>query len=354
MAKTKRIFLSDIHLGTKQLYEKAVARYNPDKHRTRLVNFIQNNVLAKADQMKDVVLLGDIFDTWTCLPDLEPPTYKKMFEDNPEEMQVFKGIVEKGINLFYVHGNHDFDLNPSELETAIPGIRVIRSYLGAGRSHAEHGHHHTLFSEIDFFSDPAFGRPIGYFVARAATKTHHRGSSLSDIISYLDDVIEVALTPQTLASSIIEAITERAGMNDNSTFTMPRRANAPPDASLPTVTVREVKARYAAFADRYGTSELRKRIYDELTKLGRAADSLCKEHSYNVVVFGHTHKATLDKDSILTEDRIYANSGAWCEEEAHCVEIDKGPLSSTLRVRLHRVDMAGKIVDTKVEELKKG
>ena len=337
---TKRIFLSDIHLSAQSLYTSGDARYKPAQHRPRLLNFIQNHILARANRIKDVVLLGDIFDTWTCPPDVEPPSYQQIFEDNPHEMQAFQAIIDAGIKLWYVHGNHDFDLNATELKAAIPNIQVIRSYLGAGRSHAEHGHQHTLFNSVDFRSDRAFGRPIGYYIARAATRTEHSGQSISDILSYLEDVLEAGFTSQTLPSSIVEAITERAGMNPQDSFTLP---------GCNQITVQAVKDRYAGLTDHYTGWRLFRRIFDELGRLSRVADTLCEERSYNVVVFGHTHKAKIDKDSWFVEDRIYANTGAWCQEDAHCVEIDKG--RSTLTVRLHEVDDNGRIKDTQRESL---
>ena len=38
---------------------------------------------------------------------------------------------------------------------------------------------------------------------------------------------------------------------------------------------------------------------------------------FKIVIFGHTHKARIDKDSFLVADRIYGNTGCWSQKKAH-------------------------------------
>ena len=84
--------------------------------------------------------------------------------------------------------------------------------------------------------------------------------------------------------------------------------------------------------------------------LNGPADRLCEKYDFNVVVFGHTHNAMIDKDFFLVEDRIYANTGSWCKGNAYCVEIDKNPRSSKpLKVSLYKVNNNGS-VKTKAAE----
>ena len=78
--------------------------------------------------------------------------------------------------------------------------------------------------------------------------------------------------------------------------------------------------------------------------LNGPADRLCQKYDFNVVVFGHTHNAMIDKDYFLVEDRIYANTGSWCKDKAYCVEIDKSPRASgQVRVSLYRVKEDGSL-----------
>lgn len=337
MARSKRIFISDFHLNSQQRYQAGDAWFDPNIHQVRLINFLNNEVIAKAKLIKDLILLGDIFDNWVCPVGDVPPTYDAIGKDNAAIIDVLDQVQKKGIGLYYINGNHDFDLTAEQVRAIIPGIRPVRSYLGAGRSHAEHGHLYTLFNVLDYKSDPAFGRPIGYFITRLVTSIEGGGRGIADILHHLDDLLEAVFTPQTLASSIIEALAERAGLQDDSLIEMPRGQQ---------ISVRLVKERYRDLGSHYGFWEAAERVSRDLGGLGGAADKLCKKMAYNVVLFGHTHKATIDKDWFLVEDRIYANTGAWCVDHAHCVEVDQTPKTRKVVVRLHSVGGNGQITGT--------
>ncbi|MCH8993157.1 MAG: hypothetical protein IIA44_15565 [Acidobacteria bacterium] len=139
MARSKRIFISDFHLNSQQRYQAGDAWFDPNIHQVRLINFLNNEVIAKAKLIKDLILLGDIFDNWVCPVGDVPPTYDAIGKDNAAIIDVLDQVQKKGIGLYYINGNHDFDLTAEQVRAIIPGIRPVRSYLGAGRSHAEHG-----------------------------------------------------------------------------------------------------------------------------------------------------------------------------------------------------------------------
>lgn len=340
MAKSKRIYISDIHLSSQKRYDAKDAWFDPVAHEKRLINFLKAEVLEKAKQIKELVLLGDVFDNWVCPADKVPPTYDDIFKANPKIINVLKQVPKKGIGLFYVNGNHDYDLAAKKIEKKIPGLKAIRSYLGAGRTHGEHGHLFTLFNTMDYWSDPAFGRPIGYFITRLVSSIPGGGHGIGDILHHLDDILEAVFTPQTLASSIIEALAERAGLGNDGDIKMPGGR---------LITVAQVKDRYRDLGSHYGFFEAAERVSRDIGGLGGAADKLCKKMAYNVVLLGHTHKATIDKDWFAVEDRIYANTGAWCVEQAHCVEVDQSPETKKVVVRLHTVGDNGQITKTRME-----
>jgi len=62
----KRIFISDIHLGDGARYSDPIpdrrARFSPAEHRERLLNFLDKQILTGKDNVKDLILLGDVFD----------------------------------------------------------------------------------------------------------------------------------------------------------------------------------------------------------------------------------------------------------------------------------------------------
>ncbi|MFC1714582.1 metallophosphoesterase [Candidatus Poribacteria bacterium] len=336
MARTKRIFISDIHLTSQERYddEQYSSWYDPDIHGPRLLGFLDNYVLANAGGIKDVVLLGDIFNTWMCPCDMEPPTYAQIFQDNRIVMDKFKELTDNGINVFYSRGNHDFDLESGEIEDVFKKngnenerFRVIGSYL-SGRIHAEHGNEYDLFNRPDRQTDPAFARPIGYFISRLVASAGGDRYATLDMAGYLDDLLEAAVTSQNIYTSIIEALAERAGLDENARILMPNSRE---------LTISQVKARYATLD--YSKRELLANLY-ERRYLDGTADRLCKRFEYNVVVFGHTHKAKIDKDFFLVDDRIYANTGSWCKDNAYCVEINK---TSRTHVRLYRINDDGTV-----------
>ena len=131
---------------------------------------------------------------------------------------------------------------------------------------------------------------------------------------------------------LIEAMAERSGQLE---------------VQLPNgkgISIDVIKKRYENLAQQWGIGlgELLKYIYQEMY-LGIKADEICKNCGFNVVLFGHTHDAKIDKDWFFIEDRIYANTGFWCGEKAHCVIIDKSPIVPGLSVDLVEVDINGNI-----------
>ena len=140
MGKTKRFFISDIHLSSQALYDdpKKPAWYDPEIYTPRLLGFLENTVLAQRDRIKDLILLGDVFNTWVCPVKKAPPKYSEIFTANRPVIDMFKKIIKAGIGLYYVNGNHDYDLNAATIQEKIREVKVI-NYYRSGLIYAEHG-----------------------------------------------------------------------------------------------------------------------------------------------------------------------------------------------------------------------
>jgi UDP-2,3-diacylglucosamine hydrolase len=96
MNKTgKCVAVSDVHLGIE------------DSNKGKFTDFIEN----LKDDVKDLVLLGDIFDFWRRDP-------IGVLLENIEIVQKLLSL-EPRINVFFVVGNHDFHL-----------IKFPKSYFG--------------------------------------------------------------------------------------------------------------------------------------------------------------------------------------------------------------------------------
>ncbi len=333
----KRIFISDIHLGDDVRYTDPVpdrrARFFPSKHRDRLLYFLEKQIIPEKNNIKDLVLLGDIFDTWVCPFDALPPTYNSIFcsQENKPVLDSLRQIAASNINLCYVNGNHDYDLTDTKIQKAIPGIITKpEGYedveLGL---YAEHGHRFTLFNQS--YPDVANGLPIGYPITRLAEHLGGYVRGFKDLIGYLDDAYDLVSGRDNIFEAIIEGLAERAGAKQ---IIMPGQKP---------IFVDQVKSLYKNLA-----------YHDEPFKVGRKlanegdlelfGDRLCKQYGHKVVVFGHTHDAKIDKDSLLVKDRVYVNSGNWCGKEAHCVVVEPGENRKT-RTSLLSIDAAGEIVE---------
>ena len=77
---TKRhlVVLSDVHLGT----DHPTAWYQRDVHQAALVHLL-GWVADHADEVAELVLLGDIVDFWTYPADEAPPTFAEIAATHP-------------------------------------------------------------------------------------------------------------------------------------------------------------------------------------------------------------------------------------------------------------------------------
>ncbi len=332
----KRIFISDIHLGDDDRYDDPVenrrARFIPAEHGERLLSFLDKQIIAEADRIKDFVLLGDVFDTWVCPFDALPPTYDSIFNSRKNEplLDRWRQIADSNINLYYVNGNHDYDLTEARLQAAIPGIITKPDgyedqELGI---HAEHGHRFTLFNQS--YPDVADGLPIGYPITRLAEHLGGYVRGFKDLIGYMDEAFDLVTGRANIFEAILEGLAERAG------------AEQIKMSAQEVISVDEVKSLYKNMEYHDQPFKVGRKLASEgdLEKFG---DRLSEKHGHKVVVFGHTHTAKIDKDSLFVKDRVYVNSGNWCGKEAHCVVVEPGENGKTA-ASLLCIDSGGEIV----------
>lgn len=314
--QTKRIFLSDVHLGSGSKWDW----YQPSMHKASFVSALEH-ILANAGAIKDLVLLGDIFDTWMGPVDEEPATMGQILEANSEVVQLLAACAEKLPNVFYLNGNHDMLTTQADLDKITKGgrrIKLINRYH-AGMLYAEHGNRYTMFNARDHLHDPVDGLPLGYFISRILTGCFDYKSPKS-LFSYVEDLFEAAFTTQRIAESVLEALMERVGHRPETVVKMhrPRRD----------VTLGEVQKRYAPLFERwvqkFGYLYAINAIRGEMKSLDWAADRLCKQNGFRVVIFGHTHDALAEESRLLlSRSHVYVNCGNFCTGDPTLVEVDK-------------------------------
>lgn len=175
--RDKIIVLSDLHTGFEDAYAEIL------ENRVYLIEFMQR--IAVTSDVREVVLNGDIFDEWFLpLSFVETDRgdfYRKNIENNMDLVAAFMEVMDAGVNLVYVVGNHDMSVNTQYIEEAIPGMKVCCDLLGVGLYRTgdrneiviEHGHRYDVFSAPDtitnaHLTDGPTMLPPGYFYARFA------------------------------------------------------------------------------------------------------------------------------------------------------------------------------------------
>ena len=204
------------------------------------------------------------------------------------------------------------------------------------RLHAEHGNSHVVFNKS--FSKIAGGRPIGYFITRLVEHLGGYVSRFHDLISYSDDIVKLVAGKSNFFSLLITALADRAGVNE---IVMNSRGRK--------LSITEINRMYKPLKTKYPPIRalLKLALEGELENVG---DRLCNKKGYKIVIFGHTHKAKIDKDSFLVADRIYANAGCWSQKKAHCVIADLARNGDT-SVTLCRVEKTGRAVVVEKEKI---
>jgi len=319
----KRIFLSDIHMGPRREPVPPSFAYDwlSKGEAERLASFLEY-IKDSESAGTEVVLVGDALDNWICPYDEEPPAFKEIFEANPEVVAGIKGLLDKGMKVTFLEGNHDMYLSQADLDAAFgsyDNLKCLESYSERG-VHAEHGH------SFDPFNLKAQGGvnkdlPLGYFISRVvATRQANKDVSKEPVYKIVKNAAATFVSGGSLAVSVFDAIREDAGVNKNAAFVMPGGG---------VVTVAEVR-------DAYKKTRVELSVVDLMAK----AETLSlADDDVRLVIFGHTHGKVLVPLDLENEaepltspyTKVYANSGTWIEGKAPTyIEVDLDKRDSRL------------------------
>jgi hypothetical protein len=180
---TKRyaVVLSDVHIGN----NLPTCWYQQSVHEPKVAEVLAW-ILARRSIIREVILLGDLFDVWTYAPSVRPPSMHDIIAANPGLLGP-RGPLAAVVRALpgqvrLLLGNHDGSLtraNIDELNGSLGGNasrrerielvdapwRVVNGSTGA-RTVFSHGHHWCMFNAPDARS--RWGKiPIGHFVSRA-------------------------------------------------------------------------------------------------------------------------------------------------------------------------------------------
>lgn len=331
------------------------------KDNIRLLNQFLDDQL-KAPDVKEVVILGDLFDTWV-IPVNKPPLTK--FSNICSNL-ANKPIIDKltalaknsDIKLAYVPGNHDMGMNVAGIsetkqfmETTFPGIRffcnstVPRGIYTVGTLAAEHGNHYCLFNAPDLWTAKDTFLPLGYFISRIVAykvlMTGYADDPRDIFFKFLKDYMK---RPDFI-EDMFDAIAKDAGLKPNDSIDVTGIPGYPAS-----ITVDTVGKRFGNLIQKWkntpGNINVLAAIISDLEDLSWAASLAYFEHfgsNTNIVIFGHTHIPTMDKQYDPFSDKtahtsddpcryIYANSGTWVDKGKYgCTYIETEEVSDKKR-----------------------
>lgn len=380
--RTKRIFISDIHMGDERSFSTNPPTYphtygwfnDPDRIKL-LTNFLDG--IVQSNDVKELVILGDLFDQWVCPISYNPNITCEPVITAPQNkpiIDMLKAIDQHNdITLTLVPGNHDMHMlfDESFIKQVFPNINipggdspVVRIYQADNNFlAAEHGSQYTMFCSPDTWSNPGGYLPLGFYISRVvADKNARLGKNIDmlDIIikfvkAFWDDIKKKKY--EGLAHDIFLALSGDCGFKGTDNILMNGF-----DHCSNSITVDEVANRYGQlFCDwekyagkELGLSTLDGLLYEILKLQGAAQRMYFSKNKAKVVIFGHTHEPTIEgyhgehliKEFIhdIPSDYIYANSGTWVDSHKQCtyVETEENTQEGKYHVRLFQYRGPGK------------
>ena len=291
VSRNSIVCISDIHMGDPRSVTLGYCWFA--KNAQALESLL--NVVMTSQQVKQLVILGDLFDEWVVPYRLSPfdslsginnsRDYFLSVANAPTNINIInklKAIASGGTTqLIYIPGNHDMLLTEEVLEEIIPGIIWQGDSPGLGHYSPlsgiimEHGHRYDFFNCPQPLTTPGHMLPPGYFISRldAEGLMEKRHSALKDTRSMEGDA---------------EFMTA---------WTSTETGNGLP-VSMPVLM---------AILD--GSIDLSFTAAYEYMQTTAPTQ-------YRIVVFGHTHNPMLKvypAGNIYTG--IYANTGSWVNAE---------------------------------------
>jgi UDP-2,3-diacylglucosamine pyrophosphatase LpxH len=329
MPKTLAVVVSDVHIGT----GGPTVWYQPAVHQSSLATIL-DWVVANADDVRELILLGDVFDFWTYPPDERPPTLAGIVDANPvilgRDGRLAAAVAALDGSVSYLLGNHDATVSAADLaalRSSVGPVRLappVHVLAGAGsgrRTVFAHGHTWTMFNAPDP-SSPWDSLPVGYFVTRAVAHQMARslapGQTVADVSNQgapngldLRQFLRSLAGPRGLGPSIsrmlLDYVATLAGLGDDvpivladgsvATLAMAKEVYAPLFRRWVGKEGGIVGATRAALADQYGDY------------LAWFAQRLALSEGAELCVFGHTH---FPVGGLTVSPVDYVNSGFAC------------------------------------------
>ena len=351
--RSQIVVISDLHMGVNDSFSEF------SQNRPALVEFL--NQIRNSQNVKELVIAGDLVDEWFLPMDYIMPQSESAFVDaiaanNKTVIDAFNSIIGDGnIKVTYVPGNHDILATEADIQRILPGINQARddvqglgTYVTGVHSEIaiEHGHRYNFFCAPDPISNRDITQnntsvlPPGYFFTRIATSSvvegHPASSNIFPEITAPSEKDESQFGYYLYAKAwasilselpVKEAFSDKAIKTHIDGFTEDYAINDLIPQQDPNTGKLDVNL-YQGVQDNWGKRQeiagvpVQIPLQDAITKANDAdfTDSQAKTQYFDrdstkkIVVFGHTHVARLDPCTNLEgQTTIYANSGTWID-----------------------------------------
>jgi UDP-2,3-diacylglucosamine pyrophosphatase LpxH len=375
--RTKRIFISDIHLGD-QKSMSASHPYGWFKNNTPVLTEFLDDQLNAPD-VKEVVILGDLFDTWVVPANYNPHVSFARICSNPSNKSVIDKLkalaATPDIKLAYVPGNHDMGMDTAGIlkikkfmKTTFPGIRFFCNstmpwgVYNVGTLAAEHGNRYCLFNSPDMWTAKDTFLPLGYFISRVTTykvlKTGVAENYYDIFVRFLKDF----MNHPAFVEDMFNAIAEDASLKPDDIVKLKVVPGFPN-----TMTVEAISKRFSNLIQNWtntpGNINFPAAMIGDLENLSCAASLAYFDHfgsNINIVIFGHTHIPVMDPrdldpkadpaahDSDAPWNYIYVNCGSWIDKSEYgCTYVETEEEANSRR---HYVRLRSYTSKTLIEE----
>ncbi|HPF17588.1 MAG TPA: metallophosphoesterase [Thermotogota bacterium] len=382
---TRIVVFSDLHLGVDDSFAETV------KNKPLIAEFLERLVVSDIDEF---VIAGDLLDEWfvpityPAYTDLET-FFSQVGENNDSIVAAFEKLIQSGVKVVYVPGNHDLLLDAQTLSKVVPGIIQARDVSGLGtyrtgvRSEIviEHGHRYDSFCAPDALSNkeitgdyPSFLPPGWFFTRMAATSVSERKSAPQKALPQIEapskeDVDQMgayvyysiwqwAITSFPIQAGFDEKVIH-VGVNgyDNTFSLSDLFPTIQADGSISAVLYANIQRRWNEVQEINGVAN---KIPFNVATAGAIDHTFLDaqavsqyfdlDPTVDVVIFGHSHVPLINRyEEGYNNEKIYANSGAWIDEnllglERCFVVIESGKSSTQVRLMEYHED--GTISDT--------
>ena len=354
--KNKIVTISDIHLGIEDRYSETV------ENLPLLIRFLKR--LQNTRDVRELVIAGDFLDEW-YLPVYYPrytdqrQFYMDVIANNQDVMDELNNVIDSGIKLVYVIGNHDMTLEADILQEAIPGIvqavdaKGLGAYYTGDRNEIviEHGHRYDVFSAPDTVTNAELAGndrtifPAGYFYARYAATWVLEGKPVIEkdlpVVTKLPDKTDTDQYGAYLYYMILKTVSSKmtpkealedkifdmrvSGFDDAYSFLDFYPAQQEDGTISAPVLFRNIQR---TWDERQGINQVKvpgsfieavAGTLDWRYFSGQARTQYLNNPGENVdvVVFGHTHVPVYDE---LDSGKYYINDGTWIDHNTNVPE----------------------------------